>query len=275
MGNKVDYNAAFQLHGKVAIVTGAGGNLGAEICAALSAVGASVIATDLNEQTVKGTADRLSADGGAVTAMAHDVTVESEWEAAVELAVSTYGGLDIVVNAAAIVPMSMLGELNVEEFRRVQDVNVAGTLLGCKHGLRAMRPDGASGRGGSIINLSSVMGLSGSIALASYNASKGGVRLLTKSVAAECALLKTNIRCNSIHPGIIESDMGSLFYEQLTELGITPSMEDAAAGFLAAVPMGEPGQPSDIAAGVVYLASDASRYVTGSELVIDGGFYAT
>jgi NAD(P)-dependent dehydrogenase (short-subunit alcohol dehydrogenase family) len=238
-------------------------------------VGASVIATDLNEQTVKGTADRLSADGGAVTAMAHDVTVESEWESAVELAVSTYGGLDIVVNAAAIVPMSMLGELNVEEFRRVQDVNVAGTLLGCKHGLRAMRPDGASGRGGSIINLSSVMGLSGSIALASYNASKGGVRLLTKSVAAECALLKTNIRCNSIHPGIIESDMGSLFYEQLTELGITPSMEDAAAGFLAAVPMGEPGQPSDIAAGVVYLSSDASRYVTGSELVIDGGFYAT
>lgn len=275
MGNKVDYNAAFQLHGKVAIVTGAGGNLGAEICAALSAVGASVIATDLNEQTVKGTAECISADGGAVAAMAHDVTVESEWESAVELAVSTYGGLDIVVNAAAIVPMSMLGELNVEEFRRVQDVNVAGTLLGCKHGLRAMRPDGASGRGGSIINLSSVMGLSGSIALASYNASKGGVRLLTKSVAAECALLKTNIRCNSIHPGIIESDMGSLFYEQLTELGITPSMEDAAAGFLAAVPMGEPGQPSDIAAGVVYLASDASRYVTGSELVIDGGFYAT
>ena len=195
-------------------------------------------------------------------------------ESVVELAMSAYGGLDIVVNAAAIVPMNMLAELNVEEFRRVQDVNVAGTLLGCKHGLRAMRPDGASGRGGSIINLSSVMGLSGSIALASYNAS-GAVRLLTKSVAAECASLKTNVRCNSIHPGVVDSDMGSLFYQQLTELGITPSMEAAEAGFLAAVPMGEPAQPSDIAAGVVYLASDASRYVTGSELVIDGGFYAT
>ena len=97
----------------------------------------------------------------------------------------------------------------------------------------------------------------------------------SKSVAAECAMLKTNVRCNSIHPGVIDSDMGSLFYQQLTELGITPSMEAAEAGFLAAVPMGEPGQPSDIAAGVVYLASDASRYVTGSELVIDGGFYAT
>ncbi len=275
MGKTVDYSAVFRLDGKVAIVTGAGGNLGAEMCAALSAVGASVIATDVNEQAVKLVADRLSADGGSVTAMVHDVTVEAEWEAAVELAMSTYGGLDVVVNAAAIVPMNMLAELNVEEFRRVQDVNVAGTLLGCKHALRAMRPDGVSGRGGSIINLSSVMGLSGSIALASYNSSKGAVRLLSKSVAAECAMLKTNVRCNSIHPGVIDSDMGSLFYQQLTELGVTPSMEAAEAGFLSAVPMGEPGRPSDIAAGVVYLASDASRYVTGSELVIDGGFYAT
>ena len=106
MGNKVDYSAAFQLHGKVAIVTGAGGNLGAEMCAALSAVGASVIATDVNEQAVKVVADRLNAEGGAVTATAHDVTVESEWEAAVALAISTYGGLDVVVNAAAIVPPS-------------------------------------------------------------------------------------------------------------------------------------------------------------------------
>ncbi|MDG1013240.1 MAG: SDR family oxidoreductase [Luminiphilus sp.] len=275
MGNAMDYQAAFQLHGKVAIVTGAGGNLGAETCAALVSVGASVVATDVNEQAVQAVADNLIAEGGSVVSMQHDVTREAEWEAAVELAIASFGGLDVVVNAAAIVPMNLLSALDVEEFRRVQDVNVSGTLLGCKHGLRAMRPDGVSGRGGSIINLSSVMGLSGSIALASYNASKGAVRLLTKSVAAECAMLKTNIRCNSIHPGIIDSDMGSLFYEQLTDLGVTPSMEAAAAGFLSAVPMGEPGLPSDIAAGVVYLASDASRYVTGSELVIDGGFYAT
>ena len=101
MGKTVDYSAAFRLDGKVAIVTGAGGNLGAEMCAALSAVGASVIATDVNEHAVKAAADRLSAEGGAVTAMAHDVTVESEWEATVERAMSTYGGLDVVVNALA------------------------------------------------------------------------------------------------------------------------------------------------------------------------------
>ena len=241
MGNNVDYNAAFQLHGKVAIVTGAGGNLGAEMCAALSAVGASVIATDVNEQAVKAVADRLSAEGGAVTAMAHDVTVESEWEAAVALAISTYGGLDVVVNAAAIVPMNMLAELNVEEFRRVQDVNVAGTLLGCKHALRAMRPDGDSGRGGSIINLSSVMGLSGSIALASYNASKGAVRLLSKSVAAECALLKTNIRCNSIHPGVVDSDMGSLFLPAADGVGHHSKHGGSGGGVPCSGPHGRAG----------------------------------
>jgi len=270
-----DYKAAFQLHGKVALVTGAGGNLGAEICRALVSSGASVLATDINDQGAKAVADAINASGGNAKWMQHDVTDEDEWKAAVELAVSSFGGLDIMVNNAGIVPMNFLADLDIDEFRRVQDVNVAGPTLGCKHALLAMRPDGVSGRGGSIINMSSVMGLSGTIALASYNASKGAVRLLSKSVAAECALLKTNIRCNSIHPGIIDSDMGSLFHEQLVALGVAPSMEASEAGFLAAVPMGEAGQPSDIAAGVVYLASDASRYVTGSELVIDGGFYAT
>ncbi|WP_435210982.1 SDR family NAD(P)-dependent oxidoreductase [Luminiphilus sp. nBUS_16] len=275
MGEVKDYKAAFQLHGKVALVTGAGGNLGAEICRALMSAGASVLATDVNDEGAKAVSDALNASGGQAAWMKHDVTNEEEWQSAVALAVSTFGGLDIMVNNAGIVPMNFLADLDIDEFRRVQDVNVAGPTLGCKYALRAMRPDGISGRGGSIINMSSVMGLSGTIALASYNASKGAVRLLSKSVAAECALLKTNIRCNSIHPGIIDSDMGSLFHEQLVALGVAPSMEASEAGFLAAVPMGEAGQPSDIAAGVVYLASDASRYVTGSELVIDGGFYAT
>ncbi|EAW39500.1 putative dehydrogenase [marine gamma proteobacterium HTCC2080] len=275
MGEVKDYKAAFQLHGKVALVTGAGGNLGAEICRALVSAGAAVLATDVNDEGAKAVSDALNAAGGHSAWMKHDVTNELEWESAVAVAVSTFGGIDIMVNNAGIVPMNFLADLDIDEFRRVQDVNVAGPTLGCKHALRAMRPDGVSGRGGSIINMSSVMGLSGTIALASYNASKGAVRLLSKSVAAECALLKTNIRCNSIHPGIIDSDMGSLFHEQLVALGVAPSMEASEAGFLAAVPMGEAGQPSDIAAGVVYLASDASRYVTGSELVIDGGFYAT
>ena len=118
------------------------------------------------------------------------------------------------------------------------------------------------------------MGLTGSIALASYNASKGAVRLLSKSVAVECAQLCFGVRCNSLHPGIIDSDMGDHFLKSLVDLGLAPDMEASKAGFSAAIPTGSPGKPQDIAAGFVYLASDASRYMTGSELVIDGGYNA-
>jgi NAD(P)-dependent dehydrogenase (short-subunit alcohol dehydrogenase family) len=270
-----NYRDAFSLDGKVALVTGAAGTLGAEICRGLTSVGASVLITDIVEDRGIALRDELRNRGANAEFFKHNVTDESDWEAAMKMAVDSFGGLDTVVNAAAIVPMRLLADLDVEEFKKVQDVNVAGTLLGCKHASMTMRPGGISGRGGSIINLSSVMGLSGSIALASYNSSKGAVRLLTKSVAAECAMLNTGVRCNSIHPGIIDSDMGTLFLKQLVDLGVVPDMETAEAGFLAGVPMGESGKPQDIAAGIIYLASDASRYMTGAELVIDGGFYAT
>ena len=273
--SKHDYRKVFSLDGKVALVTGAAGGLGAETCRALASAGAAVMISDVNESGCMALKDELTASGANASFCQHDVTSESDWETAVAATIDQFQGLDIVVNNAGIVPMGLLVDLSVDEFRQVQNVNVAGTLLGCKHAVRAMRPEGPGGRGGSIINLSSVMGLSGSIALASYNASKGGVRLLTKSVAAECSLLKTNIRCNSVHPGIIASDMGDRFIEQLVDLGVAPTIEAAEAGFLASVPMGEPGLPQDIAAGIVYLASDASRYMTGSELVIDGGFNAT
>ena len=270
-----DYQNAFSLAGKVALVTGAAGNLGAEMCRALAAMGASVLATDVAPAAGNTLVEELLAMGADAGFQEHDVTDESHWKAAVASAVDQFGGLDVVVNNAGIVPMALLDDLDVDQFRQVQNVNVAGTLLGCKHATRVMRPGGRSGRGGSIINLSSVMGLSGTIALASYNTSKGAVRLLTKSVAAECAMLQLNIRCNSVHPGIIQSEMGTSFLSQLTSLGVTPSIEAAEAGFLAGVPMGVAGTPEDVAAGVAFLASDASRYMTGSELIIDGGFNAT
>lgn len=270
-----DYKSAHSLDGKKVLVTGAGGNLGAEMCRGLTAMGASVVATDVTADKGQALVDELTAAGGDAHFIAHDVTDESQWEAAISFAIEKMGGLNGLVNNAAIVPMQYLADLDVEQFKQVQNVNVAGSMLGCKHGLRAMRPDGPAGQGGSIINISSVMGLAGTIALASYNSSKGAVRLLSKSVAAECAMLQTGIRCNSVHPGIIESEMGSLFHEQLVDLGVAPDMAASEAGFLASVPMGEAGRVTDIANGVIYLISDASRYVTGSELVIDGGFYAT
>ena len=270
-----DYKSAHSLEGKKVIVTGAGGNLGAEICRGLTAMGASVLATDVAVEKGQAIVEELTAAGATAHFLEHDVTDEAQWEAAVAAAIEKLGGLNGVINNAAIVPMNYLAELEVEEYNRVLNVNVTGSMLGCKHGFRAMQPGGPAGKGGSIINMSSVMGLAGTIALASYNSSKGAVRLLTKSVAAECAMLKTGIRCNSIHPGIVESEMGSLFHKQLVGLGVVPDMETSEAGFLAGVPMGEAASVSDIASGAVYLISDASRYVTGTELIIDGGFYAT
>ncbi len=270
-----DYKKAHSLDGKKVLITGAGGNLGAEMCRGLTAMGASVVATDILSDKGHALIEELTANGADAHFIEHDVTDESQWEAAISFAIEKMGGLNGLVNNAAIVPMQNLADLDVEQFKQVQNVNVVGSMLGCKHGLRAMRPDGPAGQGGSMINISSVMGLAGTIALASYNTSKGAVRLLSKSVAAECAMLQTGIRCNSVHPGIIESEMGDSFLEQLVDLGIAPDMAAAEAGFLAGVPMAESGRLTDVADGIIYLISDASRYVTGAELVIDGGFYAT
>ena len=255
-----------RLKGKVAIITGAARGLGEADARLFVAEGALVTITDIDQAL----GSALAAELGCHF-IQQDVSDEARWPEVIEQTLERFGRLDILVNNAGMVKAGNPENQTTEEYRLTMAVHADGVFFGCRAAIPAMAASG----GGSIINMSSVMGLSGTIALASYNASKGAVRLLSKSVAAECAMLKTNIRCNSIHPGIIDSDMGSLFHEQLVALGVAPSMEASEAGFLAAVPMGEAGQPSDIAAGVVYLASDASRYVTGSELVIDGGFYAT
>jgi NAD(P)-dependent dehydrogenase (short-subunit alcohol dehydrogenase family) len=159
-----NYKSAHSLSGKKVLVTGAGGNLGAEMCRGLTAMGASVVATDISAEKGQALADELAKAGGDAHFIAHDVTDESQWEAAISFAIEKMGGLNGLVNNAAIVPMQYLADLDVEQFKQVQNVNVAGSMLGCKHGLRAMRPEGPAGQGGSIINMSSVMGLAGTIA---------------------------------------------------------------------------------------------------------------
>jgi NAD(P)-dependent dehydrogenase (short-subunit alcohol dehydrogenase family) len=160
------------------------------------------------------------------------------------------------------------------DLQRILDVNVSGVFLGCKHAVRAMRPGGSAGKGGSIINLSSIAGLAGITALGAYSASKGAVRLLTKSVAVECAKLGMGIRCNSVHPGLIKTEMGDRFLQAFVDLKLAPSVEASEQAFLSTIPMGSWGTPQDIAAAMVYLASDASRYVTGTEVMVDGGLFA-
>lgn len=246
------------LTGKVALVTGGASGIGAACARALAGAGASVVVSDI--QDTKG--GELAKEIGA-RYQRHDVTREEEWEAIVIGIKAEHGRLDVLVNNAGIgLGAASITEMSLADWRRQQAINVEGVFLGVKHGLKLMRE---AGHGGSIINMSSVAGLKGSPTLAGYCATKGAVRLFTKAVALEAAADK--VRVNSVHPGIIETPIW------LTIAG-TPGVNappDLDALSQMAVPMAVKGLPEDIAKGVLWLASDESRYVTGAELVIDGG----
>lgn len=247
------------LDNKIAIVTGGAQGLGEGAVKSLSRAGAKVILTDLNPAVGADTAEKYGADF-----VEHDVREESQWEQLMSDAHTHYGRVDILVNNAGIFFSCPMDETPVEDFRNLMDINVTGVFLGCKHAVRMMKknPDGSSG---SIINLSSVTGLRGQIGGAAYTASKGAVRLLTKSVAVENAA--HGIRCNSIHPGVMRTPMLDALLES--------AGEDAASAMEAHLksnlPIGEFGTAQDIGEMVAFLASDSSRYVTGAELVVDGG----
>lgn len=246
------------LTGKVALVTGGASGIGAACARALAGAGASVVVSDI--QDAKG--GELAQEIGA-RYQRHDVTREDEWEAIVIGIKAEHGRLDVLVNNAGIgVGAASITEMSLEDWRRQQAINVEGVFLGVKHGLKLMRE---AGHGGSIINMSSVAGLKGSPTLAGYCATKGAVRLFTKAVALEAAADK--VRVNSVHPGIIETPIW-LTIAGAPGVNAPPDL-DALSQM--AVPMAVKGLPEDIAKGVLWLASDESRYVTGAELVIDGG----
>ena len=220
--------------------------------------GASVIIGDILEDEGRKIEAEINESGGVCIFVRLDVTSEEDWDSAVNLAVERFGKLDILINNAGIFPMESIEETTVESWDRVMDVNAKGVFLGTKAAIPAMRTSG----GGSIINLSSIAGLVGSAYSASYNATKGAVRLLTKSTAIQYA--KDGIRANSIHPGLVDTLMAS-------ELLSDPDLQVKR---LASTPMGRTGTAEEIAYGALFLASDESSFMTGSELVIDGGFTA-
>ena len=243
-----------RLQNKVALLSGGAGGIGAAEARLFASEGAAVVIGDLNEEQGRALSDEIVASGGRVEFVRLDVLDEASWKAAVAFAVQTYGKLDVLVNNAGILRNEGLLDTTVEIWDSVMGVNAKGTFLGCKHAIPEMR----NAAGGSIINISSGAGLVGSTRATAYHASKGAVRIFTKAVAVQYA--PDNIRANSVHPGPIETPMlaGSLVS---AEGGVQPS----------AVPLGRYGQPEEIAYGVLYLASDESGFVTGSELVIDGG----
>ena len=260
-----DYNKAFRLDGKVALVTGGARGIGAAVSEALAQAGASVLVTDVLEATE--TVASIRKAGGKAEFLKHDVTIEAQWEAAVAAAISKFGSLSILVNNAGIETAALITQCTVEDFRRVMDVNVTGVFLGHKHAMRVMKP------GSSIINLSSVAGIIGTTAHVAYHTSKGAVRLMTKAAAIECAQLGTGIRVNSVHPAIIGTDMGTNFIKHFVELGLAPDFAAAETAIKGLHPMGF-GETRDVASAVIYLASDAAKFMNGSELVIDGGLTA-
>lgn len=261
---------AFRLDGKIALISGASRGLGAHVARTLAGAGASVMLTDLLDEAVEATAKSIRDAGGKAASLKHDVRDEDQWRNAVEQTVKTFGGLDVLVNNAGIEEMGLFADGSLEIFKRIQDVNVNGTFLGLKYAIAAMRPGGAAGKGGSIVNLSSLAALIGVTGLGAYSASKGAVRSLTKSAAVECAQLGYGIRVNSLHPGVVRTAMGDHLLQGFVGLGLAPDVDTAAAAMNQLHLLGM-GEPDDVANAVLYLASSASRWTTGAEIVLDGG----
>jgi 3(or 17)beta-hydroxysteroid dehydrogenase len=257
-----------RVEGKVAIVTGAGSGLGAATARLLAREGARVALTDLNPEAAEREAEAIRAAGGEALAHAHDVANEAAWEQIIAHVLTRFGRLDVLVNNAGIVARrTPPDEITLEGWRALMAVNLDGVFLGTKHAIRAMKANRPSS-GGSIVNLSSIMGLVSTPTTGAYSASKGGVRLYTKSTALYCARERLGIRVNSVHPGYIRTPM----VERI--LRDAPDPEARMRELAGAHPVGCLGEPDDIAYGVLYLASDEAKFVTGAELVIDGGYTA-
>jgi NAD(P)-dependent dehydrogenase (short-subunit alcohol dehydrogenase family) len=254
-----------ELEGRVALVTGASRGIGAATARALAAAGAKVVVTDVSD-----TSDLARELGGI--ARRQDVTDEADWVETVAFVKREAGGLDILVNNAGVFTLGPISQVSLEEWRRVHSVNVEGVFLGCKHAIPALAERASQWHcGAAIVNLSSVAGLVGSAGASCYCASKGAVRLLTKSLALELAPAK--IRVNSVHPGVIDTHMGGEVVHGFAALSGAGDNE-ARARVDGMHPLGHMGKVADIAEAVAFLASDKAAFMTGSEMVIDGGMTA-
>jgi NAD(P)-dependent dehydrogenase (short-subunit alcohol dehydrogenase family) len=230
----------------------------------LAREGAKVAITDRKEDGAEIVLNKIKGSGGEAVFFQQDVSKEEDWKKVMQQVEKQFGRLDILVNNAGVGAGKNFEELTLEDWRWVMSVNLDGVFLGTKYAIESMKTSG----GGSIINMSSIEGMVGDRRLAAYDASKGGVRILTKSAALHCAKAGYNIRVNSLHPGFIDTPMVA---------GFVKAQGDASAARHELVrlhPIGHLGEPDDVAYAVLYLASDESKFVTGSEMVVDGGFTA-
>lgn len=244
-----------RLQGKTALITGGSSGLGNAMVRRFVAEGAAVIIADIDDTGGQALAAEL---GQQVSFLHLDVAQEEDWQRALGSAAS----IDVLINNAGITTYGSIEEVTLDQFRHELDIDVIGVFLGCKYAVANMK---AHGRGGSIINMSSLAGLRANGNLAAYNAAKAAVTLLTKSVAMHCATSGYGIRCNSIHPGVIHTPILDKVLAQV------PNPDEVYAGWVATHPIGRIGKPEEIAAMAVYLASDEAGFTTGAEFKVDGG----
>lgn len=265
------------LTGKVALITGGARGIGAAVAEYMAKAGAkSVVITDILDDAGQERIEFLQRKYDAQFSYHHhDTTDELAWSDTISKVVKEHGGLSVLVNNAGIETAALIENYSYSDYKNQMAVNSDGVFLGCREAIRAMKPGGISGQGGSIINLSSIAGLIGLPGYSVYGGSKGFVRLMTKHLAVECARLGYGIRVNSVHPGLIKTPMGDKVIKDFVSMGLAASANEATLAVTQATPMGRLGSVEEIAAGILYLASDASSYVTGTELVIDGGWAAS
>ena len=256
-----------QVDGKIAIVTGGASGIGAACCETLAREGARVVISDIDDTRGTALAQQITAAGNEAVYLRHDVTDEAQWQQLVGDVERRYGRLDIVVANAGIGIMApSIVDMSLADWRRQTAVNLDGVFLSVKYCIPLMRKSG----GGSIVMTSSIAGLRGSATLAGYCATKGGVRLFAKAVAMECASRGDGIRVNTVHPGVIDTPIWEKLRPDLVSGGRNAPIDIEEVGRRQA-PLGRVGKPQDIANGVLFLASDLANYITGTELVIDGG----
>ncbi|ALE84451.1 SDR family NAD(P)-dependent oxidoreductase [Pseudonocardia sp. HH130629-09] len=256
------------LTGRTVLVTGGAQGLGEGMARALADSGGRVVVADLQDEAGGTLAKSLGEQHGFVHL---DVTDDASWTNAVAETVERFGGLDVVVNNAGVEVTQLLADTEPDDVRRMLEVNVLGTMLGIKHAFRAMRPGGAAGRGGAVINVASVAATIAFPAIGGYSATKSGVDRLTRVAAMESGKLGYGVRVNCVYPGLVPTAMGQKLAVETAGLGLFESPEAAVGAVVELTPSGRLGEVADIADVVAFLASDAARFVNGAGLPVDGG----
>jgi 3(or 17)beta-hydroxysteroid dehydrogenase len=252
-----------RLAGKVALITGGASGLGANAAALMVQEGAKVVVADIAADRGKAVADKLGSSGHFVML---DVTSEDNWKAAIGQTIDKFGALHVLVNSAGIGLGKTVEEITLEEWRKVHAIDLDGVFLGCKHGVAEIKKH-THKLGGSVINISSISGIIAGANMAAYNSAKAGVRLLSKSVALHCAKSGYNIRCNSVHPTFIDTPILDRYRDRFGNEVMQQKLGRQ-------VPLGRLGRPEEVGWALVFLASDESSFMTGSEVVVDGGISA-